>query len=52
MQIVLDEARDSYAPEIVIELCSEGPQDIESNTNRIREWILSWVANNKDEASD
>jgi len=42
MEVVLDEARSSYAKEIVIELQSEGTQDLESNVARIVEWIKAW----------
>lgn len=42
MQTVLDEARASYAPEIVVELTSETPEDIESNVERIKLWIQNW----------
>ncbi|KAI8868056.1 P-loop containing nucleoside triphosphate hydrolase protein [Ramicandelaber brevisporus] len=39
MQVVLDEARESYAPEIVVELKSEDTEDLESNVERIQQWI-------------
>ena len=39
---MLDEARDSYAEEIVIELRSESVEDMESNVSRIVEWIDNW----------
>lgn len=42
MQSVLDEARESYAPEIVVELTSESPEDIESNLERVKLWIQNW----------
>lgn len=42
MEVVLDEARSSYAPEIVIELKSETTEDLESNVERIVEWIKAW----------
>ena len=47
MQIVLDEAKESYAEEIVVVLSSEGPQDIDSNVSRIAEWIVAWRANSQ-----
>jgi len=42
MEVVLDEARSSYAPEIVVELKSEGTDDLESNVSRIVQWIEAW----------
>lgn len=42
MEVVLDEARSSYAPEIVVELRSEGTEDLESNVARIVQWIEAW----------
>lgn len=40
--MVLDEARSSYAQEIVIELQSEGTEDLESNVQRIVQWVEAW----------
>ena len=42
MEVIAQEARDSYAPEIVIELKSETTEDLESNVARIVEWIHAW----------
>jgi len=42
MQVVLEEARSSYSAEIVVELKSEGMDDLESNIARILEWIKAW----------
>ena len=42
MQTLLEEARDSYAKEIVIELDSNTPEDIESNLERIQLWLANW----------
>ena len=38
-QTILDEARDSYSAEIVHELPSNTPDDMESNVNRILDWL-------------
>ena len=48
MQVVLDEARSAYAEEIVIELNSEGTEDLESNVERIVQWIEAWQQNQKE----
>ncbi|KAF8973888.1 P-loop containing nucleoside triphosphate hydrolase protein [Flammula alnicola] len=45
MQVVLEEARSSYAPEIVVELESESLEQLESNVARIVEWITIWLKN-------
>jgi adenylate kinase len=45
MQVVLEEARSSYASEIVVELQSETMSDLESNIARIIEWIILWRKN-------
>ncbi|KAF8587261.1 P-loop containing nucleoside triphosphate hydrolase protein [Ramaria rubella] len=46
MQTVLDEARESYAAEIVVELQSESTDDLEANVGRIVAWIDSWMRDN------
>lgn len=45
MQVVLEEARASYAPEIVIELQSDTTEQLEMNVARIVEWIKQWSRN-------
>lgn len=42
MQVLLDEARESYAEEIVVELKSETAEDIEGNLGRIEQWVEQW----------
>jgi len=46
MQVVLEEARESYDLEIVHEVPSNTVEDMESNVERCRLWIEQWVANN------
>ncbi|XP_067931205.1 adenylate kinase isoenzyme 6-like [Watersipora subatra] len=46
MQTLLEEARDSYPHEIVVELNSNTPDDIESNIERIQVWMDNWTKNN------
>ena len=44
MQVVLEEARSSYVPDIIVELSSENSEDLDSNVARILEWIAqSWI---------
>ncbi|EIN13487.1 P-loop containing nucleoside triphosphate hydrolase protein [Punctularia strigosozonata HHB-11173 SS5] len=42
MEVVAEEARSSYPKEIVVELTSEGTEDLESNVSRIVQWIQAW----------
>lgn len=45
-QTILDEAKESYREEIVHELTSESERDIDSNAERIVQWIQNWKCNN------
>ncbi|KAL1915552.1 uncharacterized protein VTP21DRAFT_6676 [Calcarisporiella thermophila] len=42
MQVVLEEARESYAEEIVVELPSNTVEEMESNVSRVLEWLRMW----------
>ncbi|EJU01926.1 P-loop containing nucleoside triphosphate hydrolase protein [Dacryopinax primogenitus] len=42
MQVVLDEALLSYPAEIVVELKSDTPEDMENNVDRILQWAKVW----------
>jgi adenylate kinase len=42
MGVVLDEAREAYAQDIVVELQSETVQGMENNVVRIIQWIENW----------
>lgn len=45
MQVVLEEARECYAEEIVIELPSNDTDEMESNVERVRQWVDAFKAN-------
>ena len=49
MQVVAEEARESYAPEIVVELMSESTEDLEANVARIVQWIENWQRDHREE---
>lgn len=49
MEVVLNDARDSYAEEIVVELQSESPEQMEENISRIVGWVEAWKKNNDDD---
>lgn len=46
MQVVLETARESYTPEIVVELTSDTIDDMESNVDRVKQWLEAWKVNN------
>ena len=46
MEVLLTEARESYDPEIVVELQSDSTEDLDSNVERIETWIKNWRENN------
>ncbi|KAK6541583.1 factor activating pos9 [Orbilia ellipsospora] len=48
MQVILEEARDAYDEEIVIELQSNESEEIESNVERITSWFEQWKKNNNE----
>jgi adenylate kinase len=45
MSVVLEEAREAYAEEVVVALNSEDTADLESNVSRIVQWIEEWLKN-------
>ncbi|KAK9238137.1 AAA domain-containing protein [Lipomyces kononenkoae] len=50
MEIILNDARESYDPEIVIELQSNDNDDLESNCQRIESWAKQWIIDNDENA--
>lgn len=52
MEVVLEEARSSYPAEIVVELQSEGTEDLEANVARIVQWMKFWAQDHQHEASE
>lgn len=46
MQVLLDEARESYREEIVVELRSDKEEDVEGNVERIEQWVEAWRRDN------
>lgn len=49
MQVLLDEARESYKEEIVVELRSESTEDVEGNLERVEGWVEQWRKDNTGE---
>ena len=46
MQVVLQEAKESYDTEIVHEVQSNTVEDMDSNVERCKLWVDQWIANN------
>ena len=49
MEVLLQEARDSYDQEIIVELPSNTSDDMESNVERVEEWIRLWGKDNTEQ---
>ena len=52
MQVLLDEARESYKEEIVVELRSESTEDVEGNLERVEKWVEGWRRDNVKEGGE
>ena len=50
MEVILDEARQSYGAETVVELQSNNVDDLDSNIDRILTWISDWQLQSRDAA--
>jgi adenylate kinase len=50
MEVLLQEARDSYDEGIIVELTSNTSDEMESNIERIETWIGQWKKNNVEDA--
>lgn len=48
MQVVADDAAESYDEDIVVELRSESPEDLEQNCQRIIAWIAEYMRSQKE----
>jgi adenylate kinase len=48
MDVILQDARDAYIPEIVIELPSNTADEMDDNVDRIRGWVENWVSDHPD----
>ena len=42
MQVIFDEARETFPSEIVHEVQSETVEDMESNVERVKQWLNAW----------
>ncbi|KAI9714765.1 MAG: factor activating pos9 [Bogoriella megaspora] len=48
MEVLLEEAREAYDQEIVVELQSDATEDVDSNIERIETWIKQWKKDHAD----
>jgi adenylate kinase len=46
MDVLLQEARDSYDENIVVELTSNTTDEMDSNVDRVEAWIKQWKKDN------
>jgi adenylate kinase len=46
MQVLLDEAREGYKEEIVVELRSDKVEDVDGNIERVEAWVEEWRRDN------
>lgn len=49
MQVLLDEAREAYKEEIVVELRSDSADDVDGNLERIEQWVENWKKDHESE---
>ena len=47
MEVLLQEARDAYDAEIVIELTSNTSDEMDTNIDRIEAWVKQWQKDNE-----
>ncbi|KAI1075244.1 P-loop containing nucleoside triphosphate hydrolase protein [Whalleya microplaca] len=52
MEVLLQEARDSYDEQIVVELTSNTTDEMESNVERIEAWIAQWKKDHNEDDHD
>lgn len=50
MQVLLQEARDSYDQEIIVELTSNSSDEMESNIERLEAWVKQWRKDHVEDA--
>lgn len=46
MEVLLQEARDAFDEEIVIELQSTTSEEMDNNVDRIEAWVTQWKKDN------
>merc|ERR1711934_137844 len=46
MEVVLEEARSSYKPDIIVELVSDNADQLDANAEQVAQWIKEWQPTN------
>ena len=46
MEVLLQEARDAYDGEIIVELTSNNSDDMDVNLDRLERWVEQWKKDN------
>ena len=52
MQVVLEEAREGFDSGCVVELESNGVEEMETNVERVDEWVKNWRKDNASQSAD
>jgi len=52
MEVLLQEARDAYDEEIVVELKSSLAEEVEGNVERLERWVGDWRRDNDGEGNE
>jgi adenylate kinase len=52
MQVVLEEAREGFEEEIVVELTSNGIEELEANVDRLVGWVDQWKKDHVEDEED
>lgn len=52
MDVLLQEARDSYDENIIVELTSNTTDEMESNVDRVETWLKQWKKDNPHDGTD
>lgn len=52
MQVILEEAREAYSPDIVHEVPSNTLEDMESNIQRVQQWMAQWMVDHGNSPTD
>jgi adenylate kinase len=52
MEVILQEAHEAFDEQIVIELTSNTSDEMETNLERIEQWIKQWKVDNAEDGKD
>eukprot|EP01016_Furgasonia_blochmanni_P056806 TRINITY_DN9740_c0_g1_i1.p1 TRINITY_DN9740_c0_g1~~TRINITY_DN9740_c0_g1_i1.p1 ORF type:complete len:184 (-),score=18.63 TRINITY_DN9740_c0_g1_i1:223-774(-) len=49
LEVTADEVNEAYKPEVIMEVASNIPEDVQTNVNKIYEWLVQWKLKRQDE---